>query len=149
MIIDLKFNYINSFNNKFNWIFQTSSYLPALKKTAIVDLQYNNIHSFDDNVIQQYGVKSYNDYVTFIDKYLNVFLLNNNPLECNCNTSHDTIKNTVIGLLSGNLTNTSNLYQSLCSTPVGYSGKSIINFETCNNNNQLSMTLFSTTKGKF
>ena len=123
--VDLKHNLIEKFTNSLGWNFETSSYLPALDSSAIIDLQFNKISLLDDRAIQQYGICSYSDYISFINKYFNNFLLNNNPIECKCSLSQRLVKDSV------NLSNKTSIYKSYCSSPSVYIGRSILNFDKC------------------
>lgn len=129
--INLKNNFIQKFTNNFNWYLSASSNLSALSSTATVDLQYNNITSLDDKSIQQYGVCSFENYSSFITKYFYVFLLNNNPVTCNCINSQRLVTDSIRLLMSSTGLITSSLYLSYCAQPSSYAGKHLINFDTC------------------
>jgi hypothetical protein len=129
VIIDLKYNSIQRFTNDFGWYLETSSYLPALPLLSTIDLQYNNISLLDDRVIEQYGVCSFSNFTTFINKYFSIFWLNNNPIACNCTNSQRLLTDTQNLLkLNSNLT-WSNLYQSRCGSPLNTRG--ILSFDNC------------------
>jgi Leucine-rich repeat (LRR) protein len=132
--INLKYNSIQKFTNKFGWFFSSSSNLPSLTSTTTIDLQFNNISSIDDATIQQYGVCSYSDYSTFVIKYFYVFWLNNNPLVCNCSNSQKLVSDSINLLLTNKGLTSSNIYSSFCSQPIEYAGKRIINYFSCQAN---------------
>ena len=130
VMIDLKYNSIQNFSNNFGWYLATSSYLPALPPLSTIDLQFNNISFVDDRVIEQYGVCSFSNYTTFINKYFNVFWLSNNPIVCNCTNSQRLLIDTQFLLKSNPNVTWSNLYQSHCGSPLNT--KEILSFSSCN-----------------
>jgi hypothetical protein len=136
--IDLKFNYIERFTNNFNWFFEIESYLPPLNSFATIDLQYNRITMFDDNTIQQYGVCSYKNFINFIKNYLKAFLLNNNPILCDCTSSKGLLKDVAVYLKSDKLLFNSKLNKSLCKFPAIYTDQSILNFGNCSKHEEYS-----------
>ena len=132
--INLKYNSIQKFTNKFGWFLSFSSNLAPLTSTTTIDLQFNKIISLDDASIQQYGVCSYNDYSMFLTKYFYVFWLNNNPIVCNCSNSQRLVSDSINLLMTNSGLTSSNIYSSFCSQPINYAGKRIINFSTCQAN---------------
>lgn len=148
--IDISFNNISKFTNKFNWLFLNSSSISRINKT--IDLSNNFIDAFDDQVIQQYGVCNSKQYELFIGSYLNGFLLANNPIDCDCNTSMRLISETRILLKNRFSLRGSNIFKSKCSNSP-FDGKSILEFSDCaeyplKNFECLNTTKVITVKGK-
>ena len=85
--VDLRYNRINNFTNNFGWFFANSSNVKVNNRNAVIDLSHNYITSFDDRTVQQYGVCNPEDYKTFMNYIFDLFLLYNNPINCNCNAS--------------------------------------------------------------
>ena len=127
--VNLKNNAIQYFSNSFGW-FLYQNY-PAFTSTATIDMRNNLISSLSDVQIQQYGVCSYNDYVSFITKYFNVFWIDNNPIVCSCSNSQRLVTDSIVLLASNNALTLSNLYKSYCLTPSAYSGKHVLSFDVC------------------
>ena len=131
VFIDLKHNLIEKFTNQFAWFLSTSSNLPALSSTATLDLQYNLITSLDDKTIEQYGICSFTDYASFINKYFNVFWVDNNPIVCNCANSQRLIADTKMLVATNKNLTMSNLYSSHCSSPAIYARNQVLSFDNC------------------
>ena len=136
--VDLKFNYIESFTNNFNWLFENELNLPALNSLSTIDLQYNRISSFDDNTIQQYGICSYENFENFVLNYLKAFLVNNNPIVCDCTLSKRLLTDAAIFLKNEKLLYSSKLYKSTCQYPDLYTDQSILNFGNCSKTQEYS-----------
>ena len=132
--INLKYNMIQNFTNKFSWFLAASMDLPAFNPFTVIDLEYNNITSLDDRTIQQYGICSFNDYSIFLNKYFSVFWLDNNPTVCSCSNSQRLVKDSII--ISSNSTTLSNskIFSSFCRTPALYAGKRLLIFDICTTN---------------
>ena len=126
--VDLRYNKINKFTNKFGWFFANSSNLKVKNRNAVVDLSHNNITSFDDRSIQQYGVCNSKDYKTFINNIFNIFLLDNNPINCDCIASKRLLVDSY--LLDAKIVN-----RSKCANGK-FKGQSILDFGYCNNDSQ-------------
>ncbi len=122
--IDLRYNLINKFSNSFGWYVATSAYLPAFSASTIIDLQYNNISFLDDRTIQQYGVCSYNDFEIFFKKYFHVFLIDHNPVVCDCKLSQRLVSDSASLFM---FLNETNIYISNCAGEI----TGLLNFDTC------------------
>ena len=143
--LDLSYNQIAKFTNHFSWSLEDSFYLPGLfLKTSLkgdpsmmflestkINLQFNEIKSFDDEIIEQYGINSYNDYYLFMTKHFWAFDLNNNPIFCNCETSRRLLTYSLNLLTNDSNWSFSPIFQSVCSDPSSYRNQSIMSFDYC------------------
>jgi len=148
MNINLQYNKIQSLTNEYIWFLNNSSNLPGYQPEAYVyspkphvDLRNNLIISFDDKSIQQYGICSYSDYKTFIIKYLWIFNINLNPIQCSVINSQRLLTDTITlrvnesSLLLWSYFGGGYIYQSQCKYPSQYDGKSVINFANYDSKN--------------
>ena len=126
MSINLQHNQIGKFTNKFGWAInnQSSQWLNYwYYSTRIIDLQYNSISSFGVNDLQKYGICNISDYQNILVNVFQFFNMNNNLISCNCS-------NTLYDLQS---IYSSYLYQTQCSNPANFAGKSILTYDSCTN----------------
>ena len=91
------------------------------------------ITSFDDYMLQQYGICNFDDYAEFLLKYFKSFTFYNNPINCNCETQHQLIndtKNLILNFSKYKFIYYGNAY---CAKPAAYSGLFVLNFDNkCN-----------------
>ena len=130
-VLLLRFNKIEKFTNERGWFIQNSTNLPPLKD-FIVDLQFNSITELSDITLEQYGVKTFEEFSIFMSKFFNVFNIDHNPIDCSCNSSVNLIANS-LSLIAKNSSffQNSQLFSSKCRFPAAYENKSIIAFDTC------------------
>ena len=128
--IDLKYNLISNFTNKFKWYLEEEPSLKPLDPSAVIDLQYNKIYSFDDRNVQQYSICSILNFEKFMKSYLHVFRIDNNPIKCNCSFSKRLILDTSFLVRKKVLNRTEQIYKATCSDEV-FNGRHVLNFDHC------------------
>ena len=127
--VDLRYNNINKFTNKHGWLFANSSNVKVNNRNAVIDLSHNYITSFDDRTVQQYGVCNSEDYKTFMNDIFNIFVLDKNPINCDCIASKQLLVDSR-HFLDGKMLN-----KSRCANDK-FKGQSILDFGYCNNDAQ-------------
>ena len=134
--VNLQHNQISKFTNEFGWSInnQSSQWSNSYYWSRNIDLQYNSINSFGISDLQKYGICNLTDYQNILVNVFQFFNMNNNLISCNCS-------NNLYDLQS---LNSSYLYQTQCSKPAIFVGKSILTYDSCTN-----LTYFYPTNSTF
>lgn len=98
---------------------------------SLVDLRFNQLGAFDDQVLSIYGACDQEEFEYFMLLFARLYI-SDNPLVCSCSSSYNTLqfyKSYLLNPVVANLRITNYLIYSQCQASNSYYGKSIFAFE--------------------
>lgn len=140
--VDLRFNRISRFINRQNWNLNQLPSSSISKNIEIIDLRFNNLVSFDDDVLGLYFVCTQTQFNNFFNLIKRLLFTNNN-FTCNCQRSFNLLS-FYQNYISSNLIGIQDyLFIHGCSSPSEFLGKNLFTF-TDPNTCSASSSLFAT-----
>lgn len=139
--IYLRFNLISRFVNRQNWNPNLTPFNFS-RNIEIIDLSFNNLVGFDDDVLGLYSVCTQREFNIFFNLTKKLLLTNNN-LSCNCQRSFNLLS-FYQNFISSNAVNIRDLLIiNQCSSPIELFGQSLLTFadpSTCSASSNIFAT---------
>ncbi|RNA42266.1 leucine-rich repeat and immunoglobulin-like domain 2 [Brachionus plicatilis] len=140
--IDLSFNRINKFVNGKNW---SPNLLPANSASnnlELLDLRFNNLTGFNDDVLGLYSVCTQTEFNNFFNFFKKLLFTDNN-LACSCQQSYN-ILSLYQNFISSNIINSNDyLFFHQCLSPSEFANQNLFYFtnpDTCSPNSNVFAT---------
>lgn len=125
--INLSNNHILKFRSRIGWTPRNTTTLQTLLGSqSTIDMRFNNLTKFDDDILFEYKLCSSSDLSYFL-KLMYTVIMTNNAFVCSCDSYNMLLLyQTLIG--ENAITTAENLFQTTCTSPNEYVGQSIFSF---------------------
>ncbi|CAF0785744.1 unnamed protein product [Brachionus calyciflorus] len=133
--IDLSFNQISKFTNEIEWNINSVASYSVLANMDFIDLRFNNLTSFDDDILRLYSICTSNDFANFLNLF-NKLIMDDNYFNCNCLKSYNLLRFFQSYITRYTITGTNYIFFQKCSSPSEFMNKNLFSFIepfTCEN----------------